>query len=57
MRLVASPEVQGRGFRQADVSAIPGMRIDQYAMLKPGTPELGAKNGAHPAGWLRPHRR
>lgn len=56
MRLVASPEVQGRGFRQADVSAIPGMRIDQYAMLKPGTPELGAKNGAHPAGWLRPPR-
>lgn len=56
MCLVVSPEVQGRGFRQADVSAIPGMRIDQYAMLKPGTPELGAKNGAHPAGWLRPPR-
>ena len=91
MRLVASPEVQGRGqgsrllkpaleclrragvplylethkpvntqiyahlgFRQADVSTIPGTRVAQYAMLKPGTPELGAKNGAHPAGWLRP---
>ena len=38
MCLVVSPEAQGRGFRQADVSAIPGMRIDQYAMLKPGTP-------------------